>query len=81
MIALINDVRLQNGKSPLGWMLPSLYQILSNNAYYVNDVVSGYNVGCAVDNDVGFRASNLWDPVTGFGSIKYPRLFQALADL
>jgi len=81
MISLINDIRLQNGKSRLGWILPSLYSLLSEESYYFNDVVDGYNLGCANDDYVGFSAAQYWDPVTGLGTVKFSRLLAALYDL
>jgi len=81
MIALINDIRLQNGKSRLGWILPSLYSLLDDETYYFNDIVEGYNLGCADDNNVGFSTAEYWDPVTGLGTVKFSRLFTALYNL
>jgi len=81
MFALINDIRLQNGKPTLGWVLPSLYSLLEDNTDYVNDVTDGYNEGCANDGGVGFSASTLWDPVTGFGTPKFSKLMEALLEL
>jgi len=81
MIALINDARLQKGKSTLGWMLPAFYKIMANSNYYVNDVTIGYNIGCSTDDYIGFLATELWDPVTGFGTPKFPRLYEALVNL
>jgi len=81
MIALINDVRLQKGKSTLGWMLPALYKAMTNSDYYVNDVTIGYNMGCSTDDYVGFLATDFWDPLTGFGTPKFPRLYDVLVNL
>jgi len=80
MFALINDLRLQKGKPTLGWVLPVLYNLMENNTKYSNDVVSGYNEGCAEDGNIAFSASSLWDPVTGFGTPKFPKLLEALVN-
>jgi len=81
MISLINDIRLQNGKSRLGWLVPSLYALLNDESYYFNDVVQGYNLGCANDDYVAFSTNSGWDPVTGLGTVKFSRLFTALYNL
>jgi len=81
MFALINDIRLQNGKPTLGWILPVLYNLMQQDTKYVNDIVDGTNEGCSDDNNLGFSASVSWDPVTGFGTPKFPYLLEALLEL
>jgi tripeptidyl-peptidase-1 len=81
MIALINDIRLQNNKTRLGWLLPSLYGIMDDSSSYFNDIVEGYNEGCAEDDYVGFLTNEKWDPVTGWGTPKFSLLLKALYDL
>ena len=72
IISLVNDARLHNNKSTLGFLNPFLYQ----NAATMYDVTSGYNEGCPV-NDAGFYATTGWDPVTGFGTPNFPAIVKA----
>ncbi|EGX94758.1 tripeptidyl peptidase SED3 [Cordyceps militaris CM01] len=62
VIALLNDYRVSQGKSPLGFLNPWLY---SNATSGLNDITSGSNPGCKTD---GFSAATGWDPVTGLGT-------------
>ena len=79
MITLINDARLNNGQSTLGWIHPSLYQ---NAALFTNDITSGNNF-CpeSPDNNPptccqqGFNATKGWDPTTGLGSINFKTFY------
>ncbi|XP_064297752.1 tripeptidyl-peptidase 1 isoform X1 [Phalacrocorax carbo] len=81
MVALINDRRLQQGLAPLGFLNPTLYQLLEqghDSAFY--DVTEGCHLSC-LDGTVqgqGFCASPSWDPVTGWGTPNFPRLLRAL---
>jgi len=80
MIAIINDYRLANGLSRLGFLNPLIYSLYDEDGeYYFNDVSTGYNMGCD-DNGIAFYASSGWDPVTGVGSLKFSRLFDALVN-
>lgn len=72
IISLINDARLNDNKSPLGFLNPFLYQ----NAAGMYDVTAGHNEGC-LSEDTGFYAATGWDPVTGFGSPNFPALVKA----
>ena len=79
MISMINYARIQAGKSSLGFLNPTLYSLYDENQdYYFNDVIEGYNIGCEVDDNVGFYASTGWDPITGVGTPKFSRLYEAL---
>ncbi|QRW22865.1 tripeptidyl-peptidase I [Rhizoctonia solani] len=72
VIALLNDYRLSQGKSPLGFLNPWLY---SSAASALNDITSGSNPGCGTN---GFTARAGWDPVTGLGTPDFVKL-QAVA--
>jgi len=72
IISLLNDARLQNNKSTLGFLNPFLYQ----NAATMYDVTTGHNEGC-LPGDIGFYASTGWDPVTGCGTPNYPAMVNA----
>ncbi|KAH9923964.1 subtilisin-like protein [Epithele typhae] len=71
VISLLNDFRLSQGKSPLGFLNPLIY---STGAAGFNDITSGSNPGCGTN---GFTARAGWDPVTGLGTPDFLRL-QAL---
>ncbi|KAH9173729.1 peptidase S8/S53 domain-containing protein [Lactarius sanguifluus] len=62
IISLLNDHRLSQGRPPLGFLNPWLYDGGLNG---LNDIVSGSNPGCNTD---GFSAIAGWDPVTGLGT-------------
>ena len=58
IVALLNDLRLNAGKSPLGFLNPLIYQ----NGAAFNDITTGNNPGCSTK---GFYAAQAWDPITG----------------
>ena len=58
VISLLNDFRLSQGKSPLGFLNPLIY---STGAAGFNDITSGSNPGCSTN---GFTAGTGWDPVS-----------------
>eukprot|EP00958_Prasinococcus_capsulatus_P009335 scaffold910_cov396-Prasinococcus_capsulatus_cf.AAC.56 len=68
IIALLNDLRLVQGKNTLGFLNPWLY----SNPDGWTDITSGHNEGC--DYDDGFEAYEGWDPVTGLGTPNYQKL-------
>jgi tripeptidyl-peptidase-1 len=84
MIALINDCRMQKGKTPLGFLNQALYSL---DASIFTDVVEGEN-SCSADTEngptccqQGFSAASGWDPVTGLGTPQFPKLLNALCNL
>ena len=72
IISLLNDARLQNNKSTLGFLNPFLYQ----NSATMYDVTAGHNEGC-LPGDIGFYASTGWDPVTGCGTPNFLAMVNA----
>eukprot|EP00465_Bigelowiella_longifila_P009308 CAMPEP_0185258216 /NCGR_PEP_ID=MMETSP1359-20130426/7169_1 /TAXON_ID=552665 /ORGANISM="Bigelowiella longifila, Strain CCMP242" /LENGTH=399 /DNA_ID=CAMNT_0027843613 /DNA_START=60 /DNA_END=1259 /DNA_ORIENTATION=+ len=74
VIALLNDVRLAQGKSSLGFLNPFIYQ----NADSFNDITEGRNSGCG---EGGFPAAKGWDPVTGVGTPNFEKLKAAVLKL
>jgi len=72
IIALLNDHRLKNGKTTLGFLNPWLYS--SEVSETLVDVYEDYSTGCSSD---GWTATGGWDAVTGLG---YPN-YGALRDL
>lgn len=67
VFVLINQARLDAGKSPIGFVNPVLYA----NPQALNDVISGSNPGCGTQ---GFSAQAGWDPITGLGTPNFPKL-------
>jgi len=65
IVSLLNDIRLNAGKSPLGFLNPWLYSIKTPDAFF--DVTTGNNRdGCC--GLTGWQAAPGWDPVTGLGT-------------
>ena len=69
IFTLINEARMNLGKSSIGFVNPFLYA----NPETLNDITAGYNPGCGTN---GFEAVKGWDPVTGLGTPNYPKLLQ-----
>ena len=74
VFVLINQARLDAGKSPIGFVNPVLYA----NPKALNDVISGTNPGCGTP---GFSAQAGWDPITGLGTPNFPRLLETFLAL
>jgi tripeptidyl-peptidase-1 len=72
VIALINDLKLNAGKPPLGPLNQWLYGLRAGT----NDIVEGCNQGCLGQH--GFCAAKGWDPVTGLGSPLYNKMKQQI---
>ncbi|KAI9452102.1 subtilisin-like protein [Lactarius psammicola] len=68
IVSLLNDYRLSNYRSPLGFLNFWLYGRASTS---LNDITSGTNPGCETD---GFSAIVGWDPVTGLGTPDFVKL-------
>ncbi|EXJ63880.1 hypothetical protein A1O7_00215 [Cladophialophora yegresii CBS 114405] len=75
IITLINSERMHMGKGPVGFINPVLY----SNPDVLNDILTGANQGCGVDQ--AFRATRGWDAVTGLGSPDYERMRQLFMSL
>ncbi|KAF4551800.1 Pro-kumamolisin activation domain-containing protein 2 [Elsinoe fawcettii] len=67
ILVRINEDRIAQGKSPVGFVNPVVYA----NPQAFNDVTTGSNPGCGT---AGFLATQGWDPVSGLGSADYGRL-------
>jgi len=84
IIALLNDQRLKNGQSPVGFANPLLYKMAAEHPTAFNDVTSGDNIctedGCA-SSCKGFRAYKGWDPVTGLGTPNVQEMLNYLKQL
>eukprot|EP01084_Bolivina_argentea_P274769 468429_1 len=70
VFALLNDLRLQNKMSPLGFLNPFIYDTFAKDPLAFNDVTQGHNNGC-IGSEQGFPAKDGWDPATGVGSPNY----------
>merc|ERR1712070_171725 len=74
IFSLLNDVRMQAGKSSLGFLNPLIYE----NAAAFNDITTGSNFGCGFapsgHPQVGWPAKEGWDAVTGPGTPHYAKL-------
>jgi len=90
LVSLLNDIRLHNGKAPLGLLNPLLYQWRQAYSDAFFDVIEGRNNDGDVQRpgspfptfcDYGFPATKGWDPVTGLGSLGMGRLVQVAAQL
>ncbi|PYH97142.1 subtilisin-like protein [Aspergillus ellipticus CBS 707.79] len=90
VIALLNDARLRDGKSVLGFLNPLLY---SDAQDALNDIVVGGSVGCDGRNRFGgtpngspvvpfasWNATPGWDPVTGLGTPNFEKLLGVVSN-
>lgn len=83
MIALINAARVRDGKTTVGWINPVLY---SSEVGFATDILEGDNTcygfgsseACCKE---GFHSTVGWDPVTGFGAVKFRMLYDILYNL
>jgi len=79
VIALINDARLNAGKTTLGFLNPALYSIATTSPSSFYDVKTGpsNSNGCCP----GFPPALGWDGVTGLGVPNFPDMLKALVAL
>ena len=69
LLTMVNDARITVGKSPIGFINPTIYSQEFASAF--NDITNGTNQGCGT---VGFSAVKGWDPLTGLGTPSFPKL-------
>ncbi|KYG49907.1 hypothetical protein M433DRAFT_58202 [Acidomyces richmondensis BFW] len=69
ILTLINQARLDAGKSSIGFINPVAYA----HPEVFNDITRGDNPGCGTN---GFSAAPGWDPVTGLGTPNYPKMLE-----
>ncbi|PCH42075.1 subtilisin-like protein [Wolfiporia cocos MD-104 SS10] len=72
-VSLLNDARIANGLSPLGFLNPLIYALGTNGTSGFNDITEGNNPGCGTE---GFNATIGWDAVTGWGTPNFGVLKQ-----
>lgn len=78
IFALLNNYRIANGKSPLGWLNPLLYA----NPSAFTDILVGNNKYCRLSCCCpGFTETVGWSPVTGLGSPNYQKLLAVVKAL
>jgi len=68
MLTLLNDIRLNAGKAPLGFANPFFYGLATTNPEAFNDLTTGKNTG---GFSTGFSAAKGWDPCSGIGTLKF----------
>jgi tripeptidyl-peptidase I len=71
IITLINEQRLNAGKSSVGFVNPIMYA----HPEVFNDITNGSNPNCGT---TGFLAAEGWDPVSGLGTPNFPSLLSLL---
>ena len=76
VVSSLNDVRLNNGKSTLGFLNPLLYQTLHGKGFF--DIYKGSNNG--VGGCPGFDAIPGWDPASGWGSPNFGVLREVILE-
>lgn len=77
VVSCLNDVRLNNRKSTLGFLNPLLYQTLQGKGFF--DITKGSNRGGGVCP--GFEAIEGWDPASGWGSPNFGLLSELILNL
>lgn len=88
MVTLWNDMRLQMGLPPLGFIAPLLYDIAADHPEAFQDIVTGDNA-CGAGHSIssvhcctyGFPAVPGWDAVTGLGSPRFDVLSNLMMNL
>jgi tripeptidyl-peptidase-1 len=75
VVALLNEWRINNGKTPLGFLNPTFYTMAASNPDTFHDIVGGDN-RCTIDTccEYGYGAVEGWDSVTGLGTPDYQNM-------
>lgn len=85
LVSLLNEYRLQNGKSPLGFLNPLLYEMATTKKNTFRDVTVGNNridrTGPYVPLREGYDCAEGWDPVTGFGTPNFSEILEYVKQL
>merc|ERR1712216_96024 len=76
IFSLLNDARLQNGQSSMGFLNPFIYE----HAAAFNDITTGSSSGCGFFGG-GWPAKEGWDAVTGVGTPDYEKLVKMVTSL
>merc|ERR1712232_1167548 len=85
LVSLLNEYRLQNGKSPLGFLNPLLYEMAAAKKDAFRDVTIGNNridrTGPLAPLREGFDCAEGWDAVTGFGTPNFAEILEYVKQL
>ncbi|DAZ99182.1 TPA: hypothetical protein N0F65_008215 [Lagenidium giganteum] len=84
MVTLWNDIRLNSGKRPLGFINPLLYHLADRHPEAFNDVVIGNNGAVKRSQSIcseSFGATSGWDAVTGVGTPNFAVLSDVVRKL
>jgi subtilase family serine protease len=82
IIALLNSERLNNGKTPLGYVVPMMYAAYAADHTTFKDITKGNNKcteNCCAKE--GYETAKGWDPVTGLGTPQFPELLAYVQNL
>jgi tripeptidyl-peptidase-1 len=79
LISLLNNDRLNAGKTPLGFINPLLYKMWQDQPNTFNDITVGTNGGGCTN--LQFVAAKGWDPLTGLGSPNFGNIRAYVANL
>ncbi len=78
---IINNARKQANMSTMGFLNPFLY---AYGSYFANDITVGAN-HCSAYSDrcciEGFNVTTGWDPMTGIGSLDFPKYYNTAMNL
>jgi len=83
LVSLLNEYRLQNGKSTLGFLNPLLYKMGKAKTGY-NDVTVGNNRRgemSIMHYSEGYSCTEGWDAVTGFGTPNFAEMLEFVKTL
>jgi len=83
IVSLLNEYRLQNGKSPLGFLNPLLYEMGKAGKGF-KDVTKGNNwilAGSPIPTREGYACTEGWDAVTGWGTPIFDQLLDYVKGL
>jgi tripeptidyl-peptidase-1 len=88
MLTLINGRRMKAGKQPIGFLNQLLYtKVATQHPEVFHDITVGENNCCAGQIgsqtccQYGFNATSGWDPLTGWGSVKFEAFAKVLVDM
>lgn len=83
LVSLLNEHRLQNGKSSLGFLNPLLYKMAAAKTGY-QDVTIGNNRFSQMSImklSEGYSCTEGWDAVTGFGTPNFGQMLDFVKQL
>jgi len=83
LISLLNEHRLQNSGSPLGFLNPLLYQMGQNKTGFFDVTVGNNKIGdmSIMKLGEGFDCTEGWDAVTGFGTPVFGQMLNFVKQL